>query len=384
MGRTDAITRAALAALTALTLTLAAPMPAQAYKLFPFRFAQRTVVYHNTAHKHDAAVKAAVRAWNRSGVRLRWKAGPRSRADVIIKIERNLPFGAAGQASSGPVSGSRVRTGTIELLPKLNNGSSRGERLMFATVVVAHEMGHLMGLNHEPRRCATMNASLRGECREPIERWRYLCRPLERDDVRGALKHYGGHMRPLGPKICYTGPAPAAPTEVTASTVGSAVQVGWRTPSGASEIRVLSRKDRCPTGPDDGRAEFLHQDRSPRPGEIQTAVIHAPGRTCYAVFALGKLDRPSAAGTVMYLGLPVADFESSPDDPSDPLVIQFVSRSSDDSDLVSGVWDFGDGTTSTASHPLHQYASAGPKNVTLTVTDDEGNTATVTKTIQVG
>jgi len=37
-------------------------------------------------------------------------------------------------------------------------------------------------------------------------------------------------------------------------------------------------------------------------------------------------------------------------------------------------WDFGDGNTSTASHPTHAYRSSGTYTVSLKVTDDRGNT----------
>jgi len=36
-------------------------------------------------------------------------------------------------------------------------------------------------------------------------------------------------------------------------------------------------------------------------------------------------------------------------------------------------WDFGDGDTSTASHPVHKYRSSGTYTVSLKVTDDRGN-----------
>jgi PKD repeat protein len=36
-------------------------------------------------------------------------------------------------------------------------------------------------------------------------------------------------------------------------------------------------------------------------------------------------------------------------------------------------WDFGDETTSTAQNPIHSYAEAGTYEVTLSVTDAEGN-----------
>jgi len=43
-------------------------------------------------------------------------------------------------------------------------------------------------------------------------------------------------------------------------------------------------------------------------------------------------------------------------------------------------WDFGDGTTSTEETPTHTYNAGGSYTVSLTVTDDRGNTDTQTRT----
>ena len=58
--------------------------------------------------------------------------------------------------------------------------------------------------------------------------------------------------------------------------------------------------------------------------------------------------------------------------------VQFSSDGSTDSDgtIVTYAWDFGDGTTSTAANPTHAYIAAGMYTVTLTVTDDAGDSAT--------
>lgn len=43
------------------------------------------------------------------------------------------------------------------------------------------------------------------------------------------------------------------------------------------------------------------------------------------------------------------------------------------------LWDFGDGGTSTEQNPYHLYQEPGSYSVTLTITDEEGNSTTTTK-----
>lgn len=52
-----------------------------------------------------------------------------------------------------------------------------------------------------------------------------------------------------------------------------------------------------------------------------------------------------------------------------------VSRD-DDGAVVSYLWDFGDGTSSTSANPQHTYPNAGFYTVTLTINDDDGASAT--------
>lgn len=56
-------------------------------------------------------------------------------------------------------------------------------------------------------------------------------------------------------------------------------------------------------------------------------------------------------------------------------VIQFMGTAYDGMEPYSWYWDFGDGAISEEQNPTHAYAVAGLYNVTLTVTDVEGTTA---------
>jgi lysyl endopeptidase len=54
-----------------------------------------------------------------------------------------------------------------------------------------------------------------------------------------------------------------------------------------------------------------------------------------------------------------------------------------DGTIVSRVWDYGDGSSSSASNATKTYAVAGTYDITLTVTDDDGATAARTQSVTV-
>ena len=51
--------------------------------------------------------------------------------------------------------------------------------------------------------------------------------------------------------------------------------------------------------------------------------------------------------------------------------------------ITAYAWDFGDGTTSTEANPTHTYSAAGPYDVRLTVTDDDGASTGVSHPVSV-
>ncbi len=66
--------------------------------------------------------------------------------------------------------------------------------------------------------------------------------------------------------------------------------------------------------------------------------------------------------------------------------VEFDGRTSSDADgtVTSYSWDFGDGQVSSSPNPSHTFVSAGPHTVLLTVTDNDGASDQVSKTITVG
>jgi PKD repeat protein len=80
--------------------------------------------------------------------------------------------------------------------------------------------------------------------------------------------------------------------------------------------------------------------------------------------------------------LPTADFTYSPSSPSDSNVIQFTDKSTDsDGSIISWLWDFGDGDSSTGKNPNHQYVNSGSYEVKLTVKDNDDSASETTKEI---
>jgi len=82
---------------------------------------------------------------------------------------------------------------------------------------------------------------------------------------------------------------------------------------------------------------------------------------------------------------PTAEFTASSTSvaPGDVVTLDASNSSDPDGSIESYGWTFGDGSSATGQSVDHSYGSAGQYDVTLTVTDDGGSTATATQTITV-
>ncbi|MDQ2678963.1 MAG: PKD domain-containing protein, partial [Actinomycetota bacterium] len=96
----------------------------------------------------------------------------------------------------------------------------------------------------------------------------------------------------------------------------------------------------------------------------------------------------TATASIVVAGVnasPTAVISADPTTGKAPLAVAFDGTGSTDADgtIAGYAWDFGGGATSTDPTPSHVFTVAGPHVVSLTVTDDDGATATETTTITV-
>lgn len=81
---------------------------------------------------------------------------------------------------------------------------------------------------------------------------------------------------------------------------------------------------------------------------------------------------------------PVANFTVETEDPEAGDEIRFADRSTDPNDTVEArEWRFGDGANATGPNPTHTYDEAGEYDVSLVVTDAEGNRNVTHRTLEV-
>lgn len=291
-----------------------------AFRRAGWRWPMRRITYHVAARANARAIRTAVRTWNRSGVRLRFVRAPRRRARVSIRYwpQAGCVGGGVTGTSYNSVTGRAVRAEVRISRPDPRNIACSRWAI---TMVVAHELGHVLGLGHEPRRCALMNTRLvtlsPERCTPPLEPWRWRCRILEPDDVRGAVRLYGGRVRSRGRPICDLFPAPATPASLAAvpDSLGGIATTFVRPPAqtppphviaGPESYLVAYRANTCPASPDDpGSITTAGLWTVPASG-VQQVLLSAPasGRYCIAVWARDGVGRFSAKPATTFADVP--------------------------------------------------------------------------------
>ena len=79
-----------------------------------------------------------------------------------------------------------------------------------------------------------------------------------------------------------------------------------------------------------------------------------------------------------------AEFSFTPNPQDEGADVSFSDESTSSSDeIVDWDWDFGDSTVSTLQNPSHPYADNGTYTVSLTVTDDNGTTDSISKVVTI-
>jgi hypothetical protein len=222
--------RKVVSILIALLVTgalLAVASPAEAARKWP-----RGRITYVDQTKDSGAVKRAVRAWNRSGLKVRFvKVSSPRKAQLLIRNSRRVPGGCGtGLATLGYTPGRKA------FVNILHGRDSDGQACAWPgqTLVVAHELGHVLGLGHTDKGCSLMNTSHTGgiaptQCYDDdpqaeVGSWR--CAIFTKSDLRRAKRIYGGTIKPLGPTWCDIAARPATgPLTVSADGMATVTRL---------------------------------------------------------------------------------------------------------------------------------------------------------------
>ena len=206
--------RPLLPALIAVLALLASAEPALAFKIGGSRWSghpARITYFEATPKGYHESIAMGAKAWNTSGIPVRFvRVKSRGRARIVITQDARIA--GAGFASIGFQSHNYIKL----------TGCQHGCDRFYLAALVAHEMGHVLGLDHEQRKCSVMNgAELYGTCKpkRPKAPWLWRCRILQRDDLAGARRLYGGRPRLSKHEFCEKQPKPPAVIGLTATAL---------------------------------------------------------------------------------------------------------------------------------------------------------------------
>ncbi|MCW2928554.1 MAG: hypothetical protein JWM86_2522 [Thermoleophilia bacterium] len=328
-----------LGALLLTPLAIVAPAANAAGRAWP-----GTRITYYDASLDKVAVARAVAAWNSSGIRTRFvRTYRRGSAQLVIRNSRSTPGGCGtGRATLGYSPHFQAFLDITSTRFPTDQGCS----VYGQTLVVTHELGHVLGFEHDDGRCSIMNSShvdgvapyrcyYAGVTPATYDlrtaTWR--CRLLEPIDVRRAVARYRGAYRPVrfdpwcdlytkvaAPAVTSTWNASLRAIELHVTRPAARPIAGFlkeqatfrggvevrRAAPGACHATLAS----APEGDTESNTNF-QWGTDVDPGEEQTFDFQdvTPGSSyCYSVWARDTLDKLGAGPTTITVTVPPDEF----------------------------------------------------------------------------
>jgi hypothetical protein len=344
-----------------------------------------TLLYRDLTHgtKYHAAVASAVAAWNKLdlGVELEPTSGPAA-ARITVGRGRCL-LGRAGTAPRGfKNAGSHLVV-------------ARSCPAIIRPLLLAHELGRVLGLPVDNSRCSLMNSHAVSDGLTYV-----VPAKCSRKHRPSWIRHLIDPGTAALARLIYTAPPPPPPLALSVDSTGIP-SVTWVEPAGSDAVSVVVARTAaaCPTDRDVAAGAVTTIYRAPpSPGShvvVDSSFPETGENDCYRAFALNRWGRASlSSDAISYtLGGPIAGFTVGA--AAAGAATTFADTSTDQhSSIVRWTWDFGDPASGAANtldttdpavgrNPSHVYASAGDYDVTLTVTDGSGRTSTMLQQIEV-
>jgi len=327
---------------------------------------------------YHTAVGQAVAAWNRLGLGVRFVPAPRGKSALqIVYVPGRCLSGTAGSASTGfQRSGARI---VVRSCPTI-----------VRPLLVAHELGRVLGLGPNDHTCSLMNSKGASDGRTfaiPSRCSRALPPPW--------LPQLVDPQTAERARALYAAPTAAVGVHFTAAPEP---RLDWRLrPGSRGRTLVLRTSGRCPVRTDvpGGTGATVIYSKPSFAGlhyAVDSSIGSTPGSYCYRLFDVSGTGRstPSRSFTFTVQPAPVAAAAVATSPAVAGAPVAFVDRSTDaGGTIVHWHWDFGDPASAAADvvdtddptlgqAPSHTYAAAGNYTVTLTINDNLGRSATVT------
>lgn len=297
------------------------------------RWPTKTITYYvdTQSAKYRLAVSDGTKNWNASGVNIKLKRTSNKRR-AHVRIARDPRLGVPGWATLGYVRrGVRVRnfTGGIVRGNYIGLNFDAEDSRAGAATVVAHEFGHVLGLDHTSRKCSLMARNALNSCPESYTRapsatpWLYHCSYITPDSFAGVKKLYGGRSR-LSKlrRFCSPGRAPSPPTELTLSaftpshTNSALLTMNFRPGARYATTGVTMTLNACDTK---FRPFTANDVKSNKNGIVSvTREVHESGRYCVTVWTVDKFGQPTKTPVSAWLDVKTYSSEAPAPNPSEP------------------------------------------------------------------